>query len=134
MTATPSAPARARISGRTLRTDRWWLQPATPAAALAAFVVYSTIRAFADTAYYAAPYISPFYSPCIATRCVPGTNDVHLVGSWWTLSPALLILIFPLGFRLPCYYSRKAYYRSFWASPPACGVAEPHRGYSGETR
>ena len=29
-------------------------------------------------------------------------------------SPALLILIFPLGFRLTCYYYRKAYYRSFW--------------------
>jgi hypothetical protein len=134
MTVTPSAPAGARISARTLRTDRWWLQPAITAAALAAFVVYSTVRAFADTAYYAAPYISPFYSPCIAARCVPGTSDAHLVGSWWTLSPALLILIFPLGFRLTCYYYRKAYYRSFWASPPACAVAEPHRGYSGETR
>ena len=30
------------------------------------------------------------------------------------LSPAFLILIFPLGFRLTCYYYRKAYYRSFW--------------------
>jgi hypothetical protein len=52
----------------------------------------------------------------------------------WPLSPALIILIFPLGFRLTCYYYRKAYYRSFWVSPPACAVAEPHKGYSGETR
>jgi hypothetical protein len=52
----------------------------------------------------------------------------------WGLSPALLILIFPLGFRLTCYYYRKAYYRGFWASPPACGVSEPHQKYSGETR
>jgi len=46
----------------------------------------------------------------------------------------LLILIFPLGFRLTCYYYRKAYYRSFWMSPPACAVAEPHKKYTGETR
>jgi hypothetical protein len=51
-----------------------------------------------------------------------------------TISPALLILIFPLGFRMTCYYYRKAYYRSFWFSPPACAVAEPHDKYTGETR
>ena len=48
--------------------------------------------------------------------------------------PALIILIFPLGFRMTCYYYRKAYYRAFWLSPPACAVAEPHGSYSGETR
>ncbi len=40
----------------------------------------------------------------------------------------------PAGFRLTCYYYRKAYYRGFWASPPACAVAEPHKKYTGETR
>ena len=50
------------------------------------------------------------------------------------LSPALIILIFPLGFRMSCYYYRKAYYRAFWLRPPACAVAEPHASYSGETR
>ena len=54
--------------------------------------------------------------------------------AWWPLSPALLVLIFPLGFRLTCYYYRKAYYRAFWLSPPACAVAEPHGQYTGETR
>ncbi len=47
---------------------------------------------------------------------------------------AIIILIFPLGFRLTCYYYRKAYYRSFWASPLTCAVAEPHAKYTGETR
>jgi len=42
--------------------------------------------------------------------------------------------VVPLGFRLTCYYYRKAYYRSFWLSPPACAVAEPHKSYTGETR
>ena len=69
------------------------------------------------------------------TNCVPGSDDFgRLVGDWYPLSPALLILVFPLGFRMTCYYYRKAYYRSFWLSPPACAVAEPHRTYTGETR
>ena len=127
---------RAAIAPRHLRTDRWWLSPALTAAGLLAFIAYSTWRAFANSDYYSAPYVSPFYSPCVADNCAPMRHGPNwdLFGSWWGLSPALLILIFPLGFRLTCYYYRKAYYRGFWASPPACAVAEPHKKYSGETR
>ena len=78
--------------------------------------------------------ISPFYSPCLAGSCVPGSHPFGDADRWLALSPALLILIFPLGFRLTCYYYRKAYYRSFWWSPPACAVADAHGSYSGETR
>ncbi|GGZ94778.1 hypothetical protein GCM10010389_37220 [Streptomyces echinoruber] len=130
------APTRAAIAAGHLRTDRWWVPPATTAAGLFAFVVYSTWRAFADADYYAAPYVSPFYSPCLAQRCRPmhaGPNW-DLFGGWWGISPAIIILVFPLGFRLTCYYYRKAYYRAFWAAPPACAVAEPHRTYTGEAR
>ncbi|WP_137993545.1 hypothetical protein [Streptomyces vilmorinianum] len=129
-------PTRAAIAPRHLRTDRWWLAPAATAAGLLAFVVYSTWRALANSDYYAAPYVSPFYSPCLAENCVPMKDGPNweIFGSWWGLSPALLILVFPLGFRLTCYYYRKAYYRGFWASPPACAVAEPHTTYTGETR
>ncbi|TVL93946.1 hypothetical protein [Streptomyces sp. SAJ15] len=129
-------PSRAAIRERHLRGDRWWLAPAATTAGLLAFVVYSTWRAFADADYYAAPYVSPFYSPCLAEHCEPmraGPNW-EIVGNWWGLSPALLILIFPLGFRLTCYYYRKAYYRGFWSSPPACAVPEPRSRYTGETR
>jgi hypothetical protein len=127
---------RAAIAARHLRTDRWWLQPAVTAAGLLGFIAYSVWRAFANADYYAAPYVSPFYSPCVAHNCVPmkGGADWDVFGSWWSLSPALLVLVFPLGFRLTCYYYRKAYYRAFWSSPPACAVAEPHAKYSGETR
>ncbi|MET8469687.1 hypothetical protein ABZY90_08905 [Streptomyces sp. NPDC006422] len=127
---------RAAIAAPHLRTDRWWLAPAATAGGLLAFVVYSTWRAFANADYYAAPYVSPFYSPCLADNCEPMRHGPNweIFGGWWGLSPALLILIFPLGFRLTCYYYRKAYYRGFWASPPACAVAEPHKKYSGETR
>ena len=66
---------------------------------------------------------------------MPHSSDFGTpIGSWWPLSPAIIILIFPLGFRLTCYYYRKAYYRAFWLSPPACAVAEPHAKYTGETR
>jgi hypothetical protein len=127
------APRRATITERTLRTDRWWVQPLVALLTLLAFIVYSTFRAFQNAYYFAEPYISPFYSPCITTHCEGDTFPHLFTGPAW-ISPAIYILIFPLGFRLTCYYYRRAYYRSFWLSPPACAVGEPHRGYSGETR
>ena len=63
-----------------------------------------------------------------------GSSDFGQPFEWFPLSSALIILIFPLGFRMTCYYYRKSYYRAFWLSPPACAVAEPHTKYTGETR
>jgi hypothetical protein len=126
-------PTRARIDAKTLRQDRWWLYPLTTFVVFFAFIVYATVRAFMGRDYYSAPYLSPFYSPCLGD-CVEGASDFGQPFSWFPLSAALIILIFPLGFRMTCYYYRKAYYRSFWFSPPACGVAEPHAKYTGETR
>jgi hypothetical protein len=130
------SPGRAKIPQSTLRTDRYWVSPLVTFVIFLAFIAYATFRAFQGSHYYAAPYVSPFYSPCIASDCVPmpGAGEVHVIGSWWSWSPALLVLIVPLGFRLTCYYYRKAYYRAFWQSPPACAVAEPHGKYTGETR
>lgn len=133
MAAGVGGPTRASIGVRTLRQDRWWLYPAVTFTIFSAFIVYSTIRAFMDKDYFAEPYLSPFYSPCLGD-CVSGSSDFGQPFGWFPLSAALIVLIFPLGFRLTCYYYRKAYYRAFWLSPPACGVAEPHAAYSGETR
>ena len=36
---------------------------------LRAFIVYATWAAFVNGNYYYKPYISPFYSPCLATVC-----------------------------------------------------------------
>jgi len=127
------APGRARVAARTLRTDRWWLQPAITVTVLVLFIVYSTLRAFENANYFVEPYISPFYSPCITTAC-EGDTFPELFSGPSFLTPALYILVVPLGFRLTCYYYRKAYYRAFWLSPPACAVAEPHASYTGETR
>jgi hypothetical protein len=117
---------------RTLRTDAWWLQPLLVVIGLGGFAVYATWAALQNAHYYAAPYLSPFYSPCISDNCVHKT--LPLIGSWWNLSPAFLILWIPGGFRATCYYYRKAYYRSFFLSPPACAVRDAAQSYSGETR
>src|SRR5579871_1654781 len=128
-----------------LRRDGWRVQPDLVAFGLLAFVVYSTWAAFRDTSFYTGAYgrdyLSPFYSPCLTMHC---TTAGYVWGgwSWWRISPALLILIFPLAFRTTCYYYRKSYYRAFWLSPPACAVADAgstrpggaRSGYTGETR
>ena len=130
------AGTKAQIPARTLRKDAWWLQPLITVTVLLAFIAYSTWRAFENAYYFYEPLISPFYSPCLAASCPPQATLFGWTpfGDWYAFSPALLILIFPLGFRLTCYYYRKAYYRSFWMSPPACAVSEPHKKYTGETR
>ena len=122
----------------TLRRDGWWHAPTTTVVYLIAFVAYSTWAAFQNANYYvgAAAHrdlISPFYSPCVAASCVPGARG-GLYLTWWMISPAIAVLIVPLGFRFTCYYYRKAYYRGFWRSPPACAVADGHTRYSGESR
>ena len=86
--ATRTAGGRATIGARTLRRDRWWAQPATSFAVLLGFIVYSTWAAFQNANYYADPYISPFYSPCLADVCAKsGAPHLGWVGSWWTISP-----------------------------------------------
>ena len=122
----------------TLRTDRYWVQPVVTAVVLLSFVGYASWAAFVNKNYFAGEslnrnLISPFYSPCLTESCVPGSHPGTVI-TWWTISPALLILIFPLGFRMTCYYYRKAYYRSFWLAPPACAVSDGHGAYTGESR
>lgn len=114
------------------RGDAWWAAPLLTAIALVAFVAYAVWAALQNGNYYAAPYLSPFYSPCIAASCAH--VSVPLVGDWWTLSPALLVLWVPGGFRASCYYYRKAYYRSLLRAPVACAVPDAAKDYRGETR
>jgi len=107
--------------GETQRRDAWWAEPAATATVLTLFGLYATWASFRGDNYEWGPYLSPFYSPL-------------LLFDGWPLSPAILILWAPLGFRATCYYYRKAYYRAYFMDPPACAVGErAGRRYKGET-
>ena len=133
-----AAPGRASIPARTLRTDNWRKAPIVTFTLLSIWVLYALVRTVSQRNYFVEQYhyLSPFSSPCVSASCPSGARDF---GTWFGHFPpfvplALLVLPFLLGFRLTCYYYRRAYYRSFWQSPPACAVAEPHQRYSGETK
>ena len=113
---------------QTARRDRWWEAPALTAVGLTAFGVYSIVVAAMGTDYLytrgGAKYLSPFYSP-----------DLRSWGLHIGFTYAFFVVWVPLAFRLTCYYYRKAYYRSFFLSPPACAVARPsRRRYRGEAK
>ncbi|MSQ61378.1 MAG: succinate dehydrogenase [Dehalococcoidia bacterium] len=108
--------------GTTQRTDRWWVEPLLVVITLGLFGVYLTVAAAIGRDFEAGPYLSPLYEPLIRPGWLPG----------W-ISPAFLILWAPGGFRATCYYYRRAYYRSFFFSPPACAVQGVAPGkYPGE--
>lgn len=121
-----AADALERRYGSTQRTDRWWVEPLLTGSGLALFVVYSTISVLIAPAwsFQTTPehYLSPFFEPLITPGWMP---------SW--LSPGLFVLWVPIGFRSTCYYYRRAYYRAYFLSPPACAVREPASRYSGES-
>jgi hypothetical protein len=125
--------------GKTARTDAWWRGPGITFIVFSTFVVYTTWAALQGAYYHVGPYLSPFYSPVLFSN---NPFDHPWFGSWPTwmpgfipISPAVLILVFPGGFRFTCYYYRKAYYRSFSGSPPGCAVGPlaSKRKYRGET-
>jgi hypothetical protein len=141
MTTTATRPAgprpRAAIAAKTLRTDRWWLAPLLTVLGLTAWVAYATIRVFMQRWYFVSDfhYLTPFYSPCVSKGCTAEAAEFGRFLPANILIPfAAVSLPFLLLFRLTCYYYRKAYYRSFWLSPPACAVPDGHKRYSGETR
>jgi hypothetical protein len=131
-------PSRARIPERTLRTDRWWLSPLLYVIGFTAWLLYGIIRAALQSDYWvpAYHYLTPFASPCLSSSCAPGSSVFGTpLPDFPALIPfAVLTLPFLLAFRLTCYYYRKAYYRAFWLSPPACAVAVPHATYTGVRR
>jgi hypothetical protein len=128
---------RAAIAGRTLRRDRWWLPPVLTVAGLLTWLGYSVSRVFMQDWYWVEEhhYLTPYYSPCTSTGCIPeAAHFGRFIPDHPLIPYAALSLPFLLVFRLTCYYYRKAYYRSFWLSPPACAVPDGHARYTGETR
>jgi hypothetical protein len=131
--ATNAAALREEGFGETQRRDTWWVQPLAMGVAFVAFIIYATFRGFWNAEYQYghgtdrledhAYFLSPFYSPLLA------------LPSWVPafLGPAIFVMWMPAGFRLTCYYARKAYYRALFGDPPACAVAEMcKKNYKGE--
>jgi hypothetical protein len=123
---TQAQPARL---GATARSDAWWVAPVATAVSLAILGIYATVVVLLGSDYLVtedgAHYLSPFYSP-----------DLGGMFGWDPpFSTALLVVWAPLGLRITCYYYRKAYYRAFFLSPPACAVgSRPQRRYRGEAK
>jgi hypothetical protein len=116
--------------GATARRDAWAITPAVQGTAftvLAGYLFFSGIvwNPLFGTPFEVEGYLSPLFSPWLFKGELP-----------WFISPGLLILWIPLGFRATCYYYRKAYYRFYFADPPACAVGEPrvHRAYGMEAK
>jgi len=113
--------------GATSRRDNWAVYPIVQAAVFTFCASYLTFSGvlwgpiFGPQYVVAEPYLSPLFSPLILLKDMP---------TW--LSPGLLILWIPIGFRATCYYYRKAYYRFYFADPPGCAVGEPkvHRRFA----
>lgn len=105
----------------------WWVEPITIVGVLTAFGLYSLVVIALFPGVFG-EYQSPFYSPEIGR---PGWLPAFVTAP-------MLVLWIPLGFRATCYYYRKAYYRSFFWDPPACGAEaqskEPRKpeNYRGE--
>lgn len=126
--------------GRTNRIDNWWSQPVAMGTGLTAALLYTFWRLFfydADISYklHGSTVMSPIFSPNVLEW------DLFGLSAWnhpeW-VNAAILVLWIPFGFRGTCYYMRRVYYRTFFASPTACWVDEPEInkaiGYQGERR
>jgi len=112
--------------GVTRRLDAWWLAPGVQAVLFTVCATYLFVSGILLTPLFGTPYevdgyLSPLFSPLLIWPDMP---------TW--LSPGLLILWIPIGFRATCYYYRKAYYRFYFADPPGCAVGEPtvHRRFA----
>ncbi|MDG2371334.1 MAG: hypothetical protein P8L83_01840 [Flavobacteriaceae bacterium] len=139
---------------KTLRKDNWRLYPGLVVFGLTSFLIYGFWSAWQANFYWYSGgqegfggYLAPFYSPLLFIKesvegAAPMTHSIFGPWpSWWPSwippSPSLLILAVPGIFRFTCYYYRKAYYRAFSGTPPACAVGALQRkrkeGYKGET-
>jgi hypothetical protein len=113
----------------TKRTDLWGWEPLAILVGLLLFVCWVSFRVFGENNYYeAGNMVSPFFSPRLPwPHCLDGLPQV-------LKCPAIFVLWIPCLFRATCYYFRRAYYRSFFGTPPGCAVSG-YKGlnYTGET-
>ncbi|MEB3244474.1 MAG: hypothetical protein VKJ06_00610 [Vampirovibrionales bacterium] len=119
--------------GNTERTDAWWLEPTLVVLALIVFGIYGMWAGLQGVNFQVLTpsghelYLSPFYSPLLVQN--------------FPVSPAILVMWIPLGFRATCYFYRRCYHRAFFMNPPSCAVTgmctkKPGQesGYTGEQK
>lgn len=108
----------------TLRTDAWWFEPVLVFMSLSLFFGWLTISIFMDSVgeFEIGPYITPVFEPLLFNA----SDKIFL-------SPGMVVLLGPVPFRATCYYYRRAYYRSYLLSPPACAVGDVGKTYKGES-
>jgi hypothetical protein len=113
--------------GATSRRDAWAIYPVVQAIVFTICAGYLTFSGILWNPIWATPYdVDGYLSPLFS----PDLSRLFSLPPW--LSPGLLILWIPIGFRATCYYYRKAYYRFYFADPPGCAVGEPtiHRRFA----
>lgn len=138
--ATNASAAGRAPAAHPVKSGSWWAMPLFTVIVLGGFGIYVTFRALEGFLFFQQfigvseggalknlwevdGFLSPLYSPPIA----------EWFGFDKVLPTSIIILIFPLTFRMSCYYYRKAYYRAFFFDPVACAVPEKRKGYAGET-
>lgn len=143
-TATGDIGGHKHTFAATTRTDAWWKGWAATAGGLTILFGYLTVRVFMGTYMYADPYLTPLSAPPVFVPASGYPGAVPLshawfgaFPAWWPRfvpqSPGFLLPVLAIVFRMTCYYYRKAYYRAFFATPPACGVQGVPLKYRGET-
>ncbi len=148
MATSTSNPLLTKGSFNNERKDNWWFSPTLGGLALIIFSIYTFMALFAfdtllgvDKSYKVITTISssigaalPHYVSPLFGLEIP-ENIRNAIGWPEVLTPALLTIWAPFGFRATCYYARKVYYRSFFGNPPACavdGVSFRRGKYGGE--
>jgi hypothetical protein len=122
--AQAAAAAHPRGPFSTLRKDNWWFEPALVFASMSVFFGWLTVSIFLDSWHFEiGPYLSPVFEPKFFGE-----------SRHWFVSPGMIVLLGPVPFRATCYYYRRAYYRSYFLSPPACAVGDAPKSYSGESK
>ena len=125
---------RAAIPAKTLRTDRWWFEPAYTVVGPVGLVDLGHDPHARDQGLLLRrgrrlPLPDAVLLALRLRRRAARGGGVRPVRCrTGPLVPyAAVSLPFLLLFRLTCYYYRRAYYRSFWLSPPACAVPDGHK-------
>jgi hypothetical protein len=119
--------------GETSRTDLWWIKPLAVVLGLGFFFLgYLPWAMLQPDNYWFGNYLSPVHAPELWGRSPHAWFGPLPAWLPAIVTPGMLILWMPGGFRFTCYYYRGAYYKAFWADPSACSVGEPRNSYLGE--